>query len=119
MKTLAEEEGLRLKALLDRLDLTQTEFAEQLGRKLSIVNKYCKGKLRIPTEAIRFLYDKYDMNISWFYLGTGKMINHEKAQKTTVTDVKQLKQDMEHLNLKLLKYIEITDKLVRKVYSKE
>lgn len=67
------EIGKRLRAIRERLGITQAEVGEKLGIQSQHVSKYERGET-VPTwENLIKLVERYDVNINWLLTGKGSM----------------------------------------------
>jgi phage repressor protein C with HTH and peptisase S24 domain len=61
------------------MGLTQTEFAERIGKKLRTVQDYEAGIRGIDATVGKLLVYEFGVNPDWIRTGTGGMMAHERA----------------------------------------
>lgn len=71
MSTDDAEIGNRLLSLRKQTGLSQTEYAASLGVSLSAYQNYERGQRTVPTEVLKGLVWKYDVNLIWLISGRG------------------------------------------------
>jgi transcriptional regulator with XRE-family HTH domain len=72
-----EEISNRIIALRKHLGLTQTEFAEKIGLKFSLISMIESGKSPLTESNIRLICFTFGVNEDWLRSGTGEMIDDE------------------------------------------
>lgn len=78
----------RFKELRKILGYTQTEFGEQLGKKLRTIQDYEANKAKITDSVLLLLQEKFNVNIDWMRTGEGSMFlsdNEKKADSGVVS----------------------------------
>lgn len=65
------EIGSRLLSLRKQTGLSQTDYAASLGVSLSAYQNYERGQRTVPTEVLKELVSKYDVNLIWLISGRG------------------------------------------------
>jgi len=65
----------RLKNLRNAQGLSQESMAKKMGVSLKIYKEYEDGITPISIDAVKVLAMKHSLNINWFLLGIGPMIN--------------------------------------------
>lgn len=68
----------RFKEVRKKLNFTQTEFGEQLGKKLRVIQYYEANDSSITLDIILLLQEKFNVNTDWLINGTGSMFLEEK-----------------------------------------
>lgn len=121
MLTQPEEEAHRfsefLKIIKKEDNKSQKVIAKELSTQESYITKYKTGFLRIPSEIIVFLHERYDLSFVWFYTGKGRKRISRNDKAELITDVGELKAMIHVTAAKLDSYIEKTDRLVRDFYA--
>lgn len=64
----------RLTELRKALALSQTEFAEKIGRNQSTYSAYEKGRANLPARALADICRVYNVNEEWLLCGCGPML---------------------------------------------
>ncbi|MDR2869241.1 MAG: XRE family transcriptional regulator, partial [Deferribacteraceae bacterium] len=72
--------GKRLKKLRTSLSLTQTEFAERIGKKLRTVQDYEAGIRGIDATVGKLLSYEFGVNPEWMRNGEGGMLSYERVE---------------------------------------
>ncbi|NHZ85278.1 MAG: helix-turn-helix domain-containing protein [Planctomycetia bacterium] len=67
--------GRRLKNLRNAQGLSQEFMAKSMGVSLKVYQKYEDGITPISLDAVSLLAMKHSLNINWFLLGIGPMVN--------------------------------------------
>lgn len=78
----------RFKELRKILGYTQTEFGEQLGKKLRTIQDYEANKAKITDSVLLLLQEKFNVNAEWLINGNGSMFlsdNEKKADSGVVS----------------------------------
>jgi transcriptional regulator with XRE-family HTH domain len=70
--------GDRLKELRATLNLSQKNFAKQLGIAASFLSELEKGKTKPGYNFLINLYETFDISPSWVLLGKGSMYQDKK-----------------------------------------
>lgn len=74
MATDKESQGRRLKALIDKLNISQDAFAQRIGRTQGFIGQMISGRSRISGDAISRISDTYkNVNTNWLLTGEGEM----------------------------------------------
>lgn len=71
----------RFKELRKILGYTQTEFGEQLGKKMRTIQDYEANKAKITDSVLLLLQEKFNVNIDWMRTGEGSMFLPEKKEE--------------------------------------
>lgn len=66
----------RFKEVRKKLNFTQTEFGEQLGKKLRVIQYYEANDSSITLDIILLLQEKFNVNTDWLINGNGNMFNN-------------------------------------------
>lgn len=66
----------RFKEVRKKLNFTQTEFGEQLGKKLRVIQYYEANDSSITLDIILLLQEKFNINSDWLINGNGSMFNN-------------------------------------------
>lgn len=75
----------RLKELIQALEMSQVEFAKNLGIAKSTVSDVINGRLKdLPNPVQLKLYREYNVNLNWLLTGEGEMFLAGNAKKPTV-----------------------------------
>jgi len=78
--------GERLKAVREKLGMTQKEFAKFLNVGIATVQRYEREE-RIPSgEFLKLLLDKCNVNINWLLTGEGSMFVKSPQERETPTN---------------------------------
>ncbi len=113
--TTAEEEGQRFLLLMEEEGHDQYSIAPIIEKPQSTVNKYIKGKIRIPAAVVKILNKKFRMSFDWFYGDGPNMKVKELPKKNLLTDIIELKLQNKLLAARLEGNIKITDKLIQEI----
>ena len=85
----------RFKEVRKKLYFTQSEFGEQLGKKLRVIQYYEANDSSITLDIILLLQKKFNVNSDWLINGTGYMFLEEKSNiktesaNTTFVEIKE------------------------------
>lgn len=71
----------RFKEVRKKLNFTQTEFGEQLGKKLRVIQYYEANDSSITLDIILLLQEKFNVNTDWLINGNGSMFLSENEKK--------------------------------------
>ncbi len=71
--------GKRLKAVRDALEVNQRQFAAEVGMSPQAVNDYEAGRARLSIKAALMIYERYDIDPNWFFLGKVDTLPHKIA----------------------------------------
>lgn len=63
----------RFKEVRKKLNFTQSEFGEQLGKKLRVIQYYEASDSSITLDIILLLKEKFNVNTDWLINGNGSM----------------------------------------------
>ncbi len=63
----------RFKEIRKSLNMTQTNFGNELGKKLRTIQDYENNKRQITDSLIILLKEKFNVNPDWLINGNGKM----------------------------------------------
>lgn len=66
----------RFKEVRKKLNFTQSEFGEQLGKKLRVIQYYEASDSSITLDIILLLKEKFNVNTDWLINGNGSMFNN-------------------------------------------
>jgi phage repressor protein C with HTH and peptisase S24 domain len=72
------EKHFRLKKLRIALGLTQSEFADRIGKKLRTVQEYESGERNFDITTAKLMGYEFSVNGDWLRTGVGGMFLHEK-----------------------------------------
>ncbi len=78
----------RFKQIRKTLGFSQTEFAEQLNKKLRMIQYYEANDSSITLDIILLLQEKFNVNTDWLINGEGSMFlsdNEKKADSGVVS----------------------------------
>lgn len=78
----------RFKQIRKTLGFSQTEFAEQLNKKLRMIQYYEANDSSITLDIILLLQEKFNVNTDWLINGNGNMFlsdNEKKADSGVVS----------------------------------
>lgn len=78
----------RFKQIRKTLGFSQTEFAEQLNKKLRIIQYYETNNYNITLDVLLLLQEKFNVNTDWLINGNGSMFlsdNEKKADSGVVS----------------------------------
>jgi transcriptional regulator with XRE-family HTH domain len=94
--------GSKLAEFIKHLKLKQNDLAKELKVSASNIARYSTGRTPTPVEVIDHLYKKYSLNLDWWYTGNGpKTKANDKPKKSVVTDLGQLMERMDAMEIKL------------------
>lgn len=71
----------RFKEVRKKLNFTQTEFGEQLGKKLRVIQYYEANDSSITLDIILLLQEKFNVNTDWLINGNGNMFIDNKTDE--------------------------------------
>lgn len=71
----------RFKELRKILGYTQTEFGEQLGKKMRTIQDYEANKAKITDSVLLLLQEKFNVNTDWLINGNGNMFLSDNKKK--------------------------------------
>ncbi|WP_026896890.1 helix-turn-helix domain-containing protein [Daejeonella oryzae] len=80
---------------------SQDEAGKILGVSQPTIYRFEAAKAGITVEVIRILIKSYHLNIDWLTEGKGQMQDKEETKSTLVTDVNQIKVDIESHECKI------------------
>lgn len=78
----------RFKQIRKALGFSQTEFAEQLNKKLRMIQYYETNNYNITLDVLLLLQEKFNVNTDWLINGNGSMFlsdNEKKADSGVVS----------------------------------
>jgi len=104
--------GQRIKDVLKRLNLSQTNFCkENPAFKITTFNKYLSGELDAPNKLLDVLFKKYGVPYEYSLTGNGPMIDKEKKKHelhdmtATKNDIALIKAEIQNLKPLLIKLV--------------
>lgn len=106
----------RFKLFRNLKNVSQRDMAELLGISQSGIAEYEAAKRSIPVETLQALHNAYGLNYQWFFTGTGKP-DDMPEEKTMMTDVKGMRDDIRMLKLKIMSMDKQLITLVRELYT--
>ncbi|WP_016759387.1 helix-turn-helix domain-containing protein [Leptospira weilii] len=66
----------RTKEIIEKLNLSQAKFAEEIGMKPQAFSNYLQGRTKdLPSEALRLGREKLNINLIWWIVGEGEMFS--------------------------------------------
>ena len=71
--------GRRLASVRADSGLSVTQFADSLDAKEADYSAWEFGENEMPTQLLRALFDRYDVDVSWLISGEGKRYNRTGA----------------------------------------
>ena len=77
----------RLKLLRKSLGLTQTEFADKIGKTMRSVQNYEAGTRQIDNTTTMFICSTFNVNPDWLLNGTGEMFIGDASRQQEVSDI--------------------------------
>lgn len=92
--------GNRLKEEREKREITQKDFAQQLGYERTMISRYETGVVEIPLKFFKLLSEKWDLNAA-VYIQYGKQ--YGDTQHENVIDLRQYSFDDRQLFLALAK----------------
>lgn len=109
----------RFKEVRKKLNFTQTEFGEQLGKKLRVIQYYEANDSSITLDIILLLQEKFNINSDWLINGKGEMFlkKEEKDDKNKRYDF-LLKMLDDFSDEELAEIIKTTQAMVNKKNNK-
>jgi phage repressor protein C with HTH and peptisase S24 domain len=75
----------RLKKIRTSLGLTQTEFAERVGKKMRTIQDYEAGMSKIDATLAKLLVYEFGVNLDWLKTGVGGMFIHDDIKAGEVS----------------------------------
>ncbi len=87
--------GKRIKELKQKLNLTSSEMAQQLGIPVRTIGSYERDEAQPGAKFFSLLIDKFQVNANWVLTGKGSIFIPSKTE----VDVKYLANINEQLNL--------------------
>lgn len=80
----------RIKQIRQYLNLTQSEFAEELGLSKNYISLIENGQRSLGDQSIKVLCSKHSVNEEWIREGTGSMLRKQSQQEELAMWVKSL-----------------------------
>lgn len=80
-QTFAAEMGKRLASIRADSGLPVTQFAASLDAIEAFYSAWEAGESEMPTQLLRALFDRYDVDVSWLISGEGKRYNGTGAAR--------------------------------------
>ena len=101
--------ALRLTELRKTLGLSQTEFAEKIGRTQGTYSAYEKGRSKLPERALADICRVYNVNENWLRCGCGSMLlSPQRLDNELAAAVARLIKSNDDFSKKLLlKYLQL------------
>ena len=94
--------GLRIKKIIEILDLTQKEFAEEIGVDQSYISVLIKKPERsISSELANFIEEKMSISADWLLHGKGDVIRVQNPESSMNNMKQKLIYRAPELNTKL------------------
>ena len=107
----------RFKEVRKKLNFTQTEFGEQLGKKLRVIQYYEANDSSITLDIILLLQEKFNVNTDWLINGNGSMFLEEKKDDNKY---QWLIDTLDKLSEEDIKQVELlAQKIFKEKYNKE
>lgn len=107
----------RFKEVRKKLNFTQSEFGEQLGKKLRAIQYYEANDSNITLDIILLLQEKFNINSDWLINGNGSMFLEEKKDDSKyqwlITTLDKLSDD------DIKKVEQEAQKILEEQYNKE
>lgn len=79
--------GERIKAVRDKLDITQEDFAQKIGTKRNTVTNYEAGRREPMESTIKSICREFNVNYDWLKDGEGEMF--DAVPETLVDELAQ------------------------------
>lgn len=77
-----EETNFRIRLKKIRIEklLTQEKFGKVIGKSITIVNNWEKGKYEPSMETLILISQKFNINLNWLLLGEGEMTKEDLSK---------------------------------------
>lgn len=111
-------EAARLVKFREKFDFSQNKFAKEIGSHQPFIAKVEKGETTLPIHYLKYLRQKYNLNLDWYFTGKGKMIIDEDEKSTLISDLSTIKKDYDDLWKQFDEMRKTLHKLVRDFYDK-
>jgi transcriptional regulator with XRE-family HTH domain len=120
MITDAEKEGQRLAMFLKAEKLKQVTVAAELNVNKGVFNHYVRGYTRLPPDLCARMHSIYNLNLNWLFTGKGtQKANTPDDKRSLVSDLRDLRSEIQLLIAKNVRQQEVLDKLVRDFYGQK
>ena len=126
-KNLERNIGNRIKELRKALGLTQTAFAEKIGRSKRSIQEWESGRNEPPERALRLIEQTFNVNPEWLRHGRGEMFLKKEepardpfeAAAEAVIDAIMEKRDIKLSPAKKKKVVKKLAELMKQIGEKE
>ncbi len=71
------DQSIRLKKLLNVLDINQVSFAKSIGMAQPNISKMMNGERQLSLDVLYRISDRYHINLHWLLTGVGEMFLDE------------------------------------------
>jgi transcriptional regulator with XRE-family HTH domain len=89
----------RLMAFRKGIGLTQKELAKEFSVTQGYISHMESGKLSIPADFIRFLYEKHELDIHWLFTGEKRRMYEsevrEESPEYILSDIRERLKNVE------------------------
>lgn len=79
----------RIKKIRESLNLSQKEFAQELGVISTAISKYERGEVKPASDFLDKLYRKFHVNLNWLISGKGQMFLVSKEKPKSDFDIQK------------------------------
>ncbi|SUJ18443.1 Helix-turn-helix domain [Sphingobacterium spiritivorum] len=112
-------EASRLVRFREKFNFSQRSLAKEIGSHQPFITKVEKGETSLPVHYLKYLREKYKLNLNWYFTGVGNMLLIEEDKSTLLSDLSEIKKDYNDLWAQYEELKRIVHKLVKDVYSKD
>ena len=98
--------GLRFKQFREFIEKSQAELAEELHLKKYMISNIEKGKIFPCFHLQQYLFNHYQLDLNWLYMGSGEMII-TTGEKSINDHVRKITSHMDENDPKYEKYAEL------------
>lgn len=110
----------RFKEVRKILGYTQTEFGEQLGKKLRTIQDYESNTRTITDSVLLLLQEKFNINIEWMRTGEGEMFLKKEENNIDYNKYQWLINTLDKLSEEDIKKVELeAQKILEQKYNTE
>lgn len=111
-------EGARLVKFRKKIGLSQHKLAVEIGSHQPFIAKVEKGETTFPAHYLKYLRDRYYLDLNWYFTGRGTMISEQDEKSTLISDLNTIKKDYDDLWKQFDDMRKTLHKLVRDFYDK-
>ncbi|MFN0254471.1 hypothetical protein [Pedobacter ureilyticus] len=97
----------------------QLTIAQEMNIPAPTFSHYVSGKSKTPQKVVDHLYEKYDLNLHWWYTGKGTKVKAEELPKGLITNIALLIDKVEALTSRIDQQDKIIKQLTRDLYNRD